>query len=659
MKSLFDPCCHLCTHSPEQPCANFILCLKNGPLCHDSKNCQQKKEEQRLFVSEEAEDTVFVTIGMGSCGLAAGAQKVYNFFQRQLQRRGFQAYVKKTGCLGFCSEEVLVRVKKPGKTAVLFSRVNVEKASEIIDLYLEKDILPEEYVFGGDFLKQGDSLAKEKFALNTQILGKQKRVVMRNAGIIDPTSLEAYVLQGGFSAFNEALKENDPLKILKTVIDSGLRGRGGAGFLTGEKWRQFRNGAKPKLVIANGHESDPAAFTNRALLESDPFSVLEGLMIAAFCGGAEQGIVYVRANYDLAISHLTQAINSLHQAGLLGENILGSGFNFNINLEISPGAFVAGEETALIATLAGERGMPKPRPPYPTETKEPILVNNCETLANIPTILNIGVEKYHEIGSEKSPGTKLLSLAGKVRQIGYIEVPFGMSLREIIFDLGGGLRGNRPFKAAQVGGPSGGFLSASFLDTPMEFDSLEALGLSLGSGSIVVIDDESCIVALNRYNLEFMSKESCGRCIPCREGIYRLLEIIDSIVTKDNLGTESGLKRYQTLSQLEKLAQVIADTSACGLGQCAPNPVLSSLKFFREEYEAHIFSQKCPAKQCKGLLTYRIDADLCKGCSVCLERCPEGAIVGERKHSHFILADRCTRCGICLEFCSFAAIIIS
>ncbi len=656
MKSLLEPCCHLCTHSPEHPCVDFIICLKTGPLCHDSKSCQQEKEKQKLCVNEEAEDVVYVTIGMASCGLAAGAQKVYNFFQRQLKRRGYQAYVKKTGCLGFCSEEVLVRVKKPGKTTVIFSRVNVEKASDIIDLYLEKDILPEEYVWGRDFYKPGNS----NFAKGNEIiLGKQKRLIMKNAGIIDPTSLEAYILQGGFTAFNEVLKEKDPEKIIKTVIDSGLRGRGGAGFLTGEKWRQFREGAKPKLVIANGHESDPAAFTNRALLESDPLSVLEGLMIAAFCGGAEQGIIYVRGNYDLAISHLTQIIKTLNQAGLLGKNILGSGFNFNVNLEISPGAFVAGEETALIATLAGERGMPKPRPPYPTEMRKPILVNNCETLANIPAILNLGVEKYREIGSEKSPGTKIFSLAGKVRQVGYIEVPFGMSLREIIFDLGGGLRSNRPFKAAQVGGPSGGFLAASFLDTPMDYDSLEALGLSLGSGSIVVIDDESCIVALNRFNLEFMSKESCGRCIPCREGIYRLLEIIDSIVTRDNLGTENGLKRYQTLSQLEKLAQVIADTSACGLGQGAPNPVLSSLKFFREEYEAHIFSQKCPAKQCKGLLTYRIDADLCKGCSVCLERCPEGAIVGERKHSHFILADRCTRCGICLEFCSFSAIIIS
>lgn len=660
--SLLEKCCKLCTHSLATPCSLFIECLKKGPLCHEDAVCQSKKEQRRDFLLEKTPQITYVTIGMGSCGLAAGAKKVYNFFARQIKKKDLNVVLKETGCLGLCSEEVLVRIKKPNQKPIYFGNVNVERAAEIVDLYIEHGYTPEGYVLG-------DLTAKNPNVEGTIKLDRlepfrknyAQRVVMKNVGIVEPTSLEEYILKGGFEAFNHVLKSED--NFIEEIKDSGLRGRGGAGFSTGEKLELFAQENGPKVVVTNCHESDPSAFSNRALLEGNPYLVLEGLIVAGLIGGATKGIIYLKPSYTLAYTNIKRALNILEEIGLLGTDILGSGFEFQVEIKLSSGTFVAGEETALIAALSGKRPMPESRPPYPCHRgldDRPTLIYNCETLANLPSIIVNGAKWFRNIGSKNSSGTKVFSLSGKLRRIGYIEVEFGALLREIIFDYGGGIKDNKTFKAVQIGGPTGGFLPSSLLDIPIDYETLKELGISLGSGSIVVLDNESCIVDITRFNLEYMSKESCGRCIPCREGIYRLLELMETIIMRENQNDEDlSLKRYQVLSQLEKLAKVISDTSTCGLGENVANPVLSSLRYFKEEYEAHTFRKQCLARQCKGLLDYKIDAELCRGCTVCVDRCPEGAIVGERKHSHFILQDKCTRCGICLEICPFEAIVVS
>lgn len=667
MLSLFEPCCDSCTHTKETPCKDLVKCALEGPICHQNSKCQQEKEERVKFLLGEDPEMTYVYVGMGTCGMAAGADKVYNFISRQLEKREIPAVIKKVGCFGLCTQEVMVDIKKPGFPRVSFAEVNIERANEILDVFVEHEALPDGYVLGALPMTEPKNYHWPKNLKSIKehpIMRKQQRIVLRNCGVIDPESLEEYVVRGGYQALSKVLSSMKPDEVIETVIDSGLRGRGGGGFPTGKKWLFTKQAeGDRKFIICNADEGDPGAFMDRSVLEGDPHSVIEGMIIAAYAIGANEGYIYVRAEYPLAIKRIKKAISDLEANGMLGENILGSGFNFDLKVKMGAGAFVCGEETALIASIEGKRGAPRPRPPYPATYGLwgcPTNINNVETFANVAMIIDKGSNWFKQIGTARSPGTKVFAVTGKTRNSGLIEVPMGISLREIIFELGGGLPNNKRFKAAQIGGPSGGCLPAELLDTPIDYDSLQKVGAMMGSGGLVVMDEDTCMVDVARFFLNFTKNESCGKCIPCREGTARLLEILEVIVNSDRVGTEeSALKRYQTITQLERLSNVIKDTAACGLGQTAPNPILSTMKYFKDEYRAHVFEQKCPAKQCRGLLVYRIEPTLCRGCGICAKKCPQGAIVGERKHNHYIVADKCLRCGACVEFCPFDAITVS
>jgi NADH:ubiquinone oxidoreductase subunit F (NADH-binding) len=483
---------------------------------------------------------------------------------------------------------------------------------------------------------------------------KEVRVVLRNCGKIDPNNIEDYIAEDGYQGLAKVITELSPEDVIQTVLASGLRGRGGAGFPTGRKW-QFAHDSKGdiKYVICNADEGDPGAFMNRRVLESDPHAVVEGMIIAAYAIGSHQGYIYCRAEYPLAVKTLNIAIQQAYEFGFLGKDILGSGFNFDLEVRMGAGAFVCGEETALMASIEGRRGEPRPRPPFPAVAglwMKPSNVNNVETYATVPQIIMKGPEWYSSMGTEKSKGTKTFALAGDVKNTGLIEVPFGITLREVVYDVGGGIKNNKAFKAVQTGGPMGGCLNADFLDLPIDYESLSKAGSIMGSGGLVVMDEDTCMVDIARFFLDFIQDESCGKCTPCRIGTRRLLEILTRIC--DGKGQDGDIE------ELEELSQWIMSTSLCGLGQGAPNPVMTTLKHFRKEYEAHIYEKRCPAKVCKALITYHILEDVCTGCTVCARNCPVGAISGERRQPHKIDPDVCIRCGICMQVCNFNAIEI-
>jgi len=484
---------------------------------------------------------------------------------------------------------------------------------------------------------------------------KEVRVVLRNCGKIDPLNIEDYIAEDGYMALARVLTELTPEDTIDIVKRSGLRGRGGAGFLVGKKWELARmNQGSPKYLTCNADEGDPGAFMNRRVLEGDPHSVLEGMIIAAYAIGAERGYIYCRAEYPVAVKNLNIAIQQARDFGFLGENILGTGFSFDLEVRQGAGAFVCGEETALIASVEGQRGEPRPRPPFPAQKGlwgKPTNNNNVESYANIPQIVLKGPEWFASMGTEKSKGTKTFALAGDVKNTGLIEVPLGITLREIVYDVGGGIKGNKGFKAIQTGGPMGGCLPAEYLDTPVDFESLSAAGSMMGSGGLVVMDDETCMVDIARFFMDFIQDESCGKCNPCRIGTKRMLEILNRIC--EGKGEPADLQR------LEELCPQISSTALCGLGQGAPNPVVSTLRYFRHEYEAHIYEKRCPAKVCRALIKYEIKQDVCTGCTVCARNCPVGAITGERRKPHSIDPDVCVRCGICMQVCNFNAIEIN
>ncbi len=523
---------------------------------------------------------------------------------------------------------------------------------------LTVDVIPElvqEHFLKGRVLK--DYVA-ESVAVVDEELGEPKpkevRVVLANCGKIDPNNIEDYIAVGGYEALARVMTEMTPEDVIDLVMKSGLRGRGGAGFPTARKWQFARNAAgDTKFLICNADEGDPGAFMNRRVLESDPHAVVEGMVIAAFAIGAHQGYVYCRAEYPIAVKTLNVAIQQAKEMGFLGKDIMGTGFDFDLEVRMGAGAFVCGEETALMASIEGRRGEPRPRPPFPANKglwEKPSNVNNVETYANVPPIIRNGPEWFASMGTEKSKGTKTFALAGDVKNTGLIEVPFGITLREIVYDVGGGIKGDKGFKAIQTGGPMGGCLSSEYLDLPVDYESLAKAGSIMGSGGMIVMDDETCMVDIARYFMDFTQDESCGKCTPCRVGTRRILEILTRICNGE--GQEGDIEK------LEMLSKEIKETALCGLGQGAPNPVESTLRLFREEYEAHIHDKKCPAKTCRALISYKINPEACTGCTVCARNCPVNAISGERRQTHVIDPDTCIRCGICAQVCNFNAVEI-
>jgi len=584
-----------------------------------------------------------VIVGLGSCGLAAGAGKVYDAIARIKEADNLDFELKKTSCIGMCFREPLVEIiDETG--SYLYGDVDVKKIDEIIDKHIVNFSPIREYIVKSD---KFESPYKEYF-------DGQVKITLRNCGFIDPESIDEYESRKGYHAIkkiaNEKISVHD---VIKTVLDSGLRGRGGGGFPTGLKWRFANNNRNDeKYIICNADEGDPGAFMDRSVLEGDPHSVLEGMIIGAYAIGASFGYIYCRAEYPLAVKRLNIAIGQARERGYLGMDILGiEGFNFDVAVKEGAGAFVCGEETALIASIEGERGMPRKRPPFPAVSglwRKPTNINNVETYANIPWIIINGADAYAKYGTEKSKGTKVFALTGKIKNGGLVEVPMGITIKEIIYKLGGGIIGDKKFKGVQLGGPSGGCIPEYMSHTIVDYDSVNATGAIMGSGGMVVMDETTCMVDIARFFLDFTQKESCGKCTFCRIGTKRMLEILTRITEGE--GKEGDIER------LEELSIQIKDGSLCGLGQTAPNPVLTTIKYFRDEYEAHIRDKKCPALNCKKLLTYEIIPEKCTGCMVCKRGCPTQAIEGERKAVHFIHQDLCIKCGDCYSKCKFDSI---
>lgn len=591
-----------------------------------------------------------IMVGDATCCNAAGAQEVIAVLSAELKKRKIKAQVVHVGCIGLCYVEPIVDIIKPGKPRITYGEVTPQKMLELIESYIEADDPRPELALGVHADEPFDGIPK---FWDHPMLKPQVRVALKNCGSIDPVNLDHYIANDGFKGFYKALQMN-PEEVIQEVLDSGLRGRGGGGFPTGRKWAFCRQQpGNVKYLICNADEGDPGAFMDRSLLEGDPYAVLEGMLIAAYAIGASDGYIYIRAEYPLAIKRLRQAISELEKNGLLGDNILGSGMNFHIKIKEGAGAFVCGEETALIASIEGKRGMPRTRPPFPAVSGlwgKPTNINNVETFGNLPAILRNGAKWYAQYGTDNSKGTKTFALAGKVKRTGLIEVPMGITLNDIVFKVGGGIIEDKKFKAAQTGGPSGGCIPAEMGDLQVDYDNLAKVGSIMGSGGLVVTDENTCMVDLARYFLTFTQNESCGKCVPCRLGTRQMLTILQDIC--------AGKGKPEDISLLEELAVAIKAGSLCGLGQTAPNPVLTTIKYFREEYEAHINDRACPAGVCKDLIQYIIIESKCTGCRACALKCPNEAISGEKKQPHKIDIDKCIKCGICYETCKFEAIRI-
>ncbi|NLB36991.1 MAG: NADH-quinone oxidoreductase subunit NuoF [Clostridiales bacterium] len=578
---------------------------------------------------------------------SSNSKKIIDAIEDEIAEKGLADEIKviQTGCFGLCALGPIMIVYPEG---CFYSQVKVEDIPEIVEEHLLKGrpvkrLLYEETV-APDIIKSLNDTAFYK---------KQKRIALRNCGVIDPESIEEYIAMDGYQALAKCLTELKPEDVIQIVKDSGLRGRGGGGFPTGLKWSfTAKNEADQKYVVCNADEGDPGAFMDRSVLEGDPHCIVEAMTICGYATGATQGYVYVRAEYPIAVKRLSMAIEQAKQAGLLGKNIFNSGFDFDLHIRLGAGAFVCGEETALMTSIEGNRGEPRPRPPYPAVKGlfgKPTTENNVETFSNIPQIILHGAESFASMGTERSKGTKVFALGGKIKNTGLVEIPMGTTLREIIEEIGGGIPNGKKFKAAQTGGPSGGCIPASLIDTEIDYDNLTAIGCMMGSGGLIVMDEDTCMVDIAKFFLDFTVDESCGKCSPCRIGTKRMLELLNKIT--------DGSATMDDLDKLEELAYHVKENSLCGLGQTAPNPVLATLKFFRDEYIAHIVDKKCPAGVCKSLLKYVILEDKCKGCTVCARNCPVGAISGTVKKPHVIDTKKCIKCGACIEKCKFNAII--
>ncbi|MCH5189250.1 MAG: NADH-quinone oxidoreductase subunit NuoF [Oscillospiraceae bacterium] len=599
-----------------------------------------------------------VLICGGTGCTSSGSAVLIDEFENRIQENGLSDEVKivRTGCFGLCALGPVVIVYPDG---TFYSRVGKEDVAEIVSEHLLKGRVVERLVYSDVDEKVKEEVAHVSLS-DTTFYKSQKRVALRNCGVINPESIDEYIAMDGYAALGKALTEMTPEEVIQTVIDSGLRGRGGGGFPTGKKWSfTAANKADQKYVVCNADEGDPGAFMDRSVLEGDPHAIIEAMAICGYATGATEGYIYVRAEYPIAVARLKIAIEQAREYGLLGKNIFDSGFDFDLYVRLGAGAFVCGEETALMTSIEGNRGEPRPRPPYPAVKGlfgKPTTENNVETFANIPQIILNGAQWFASMGTEKSKGTKVFALGGKIHNTGLVEVPMGTTLREVIEEIGGGIPDGKKFKAAQTGGPSGGCIPASLMDTPIDYDNLTAIGCMMGSGGLIVMDEDNCMVDIAKFFLNFTVDESCGKCTPCRVGTKRLLELLDKIT--------AGKGTLEDLDKLEDLCYYIKNNSLCGLGQTAPNPVLATLKFFREEYIAHVVDKKCPAGVCKDLLTYKIVKDSCFGCGMCAKQCPADAITvtdytapGKKKPAYVIDADKCVKCGACMSTCKFKAIV--
>ena len=579
---------------------------------------------------------------------SSNSEQIIEKLQEEIKAQGLEKEVNviRTGCFGLCALGPIMVVYPEG---AFYSRVTVEDVPEIVSEHLLKGRIVKRLLYQETVVDDNTT----KSLNETTFYAKQMRIALRNCGVINPENIDEYIAQDGYAALGKVLTEMTPQEVIDLVLASGLRGRGGAGFPTGRKWQFAANSkAEQKYACCNADEGDPGAFMDRSVLEGDPHSVLEAMAIAGYAIGANQGYIYIRAEYPIAVKRLQIAIEQAREYGLLGKNIFDSGFDFDIDIRLGAGAFVCGEETALMTSIEGKRGEPRVRPPFPAVKGlfgVPTVLNNVETYANIPQIILKGADWFRSIGTEKSPGTKVFALGGKITNTGLVEVPMGTTLREVVEEIGGGVPGGHTFKAAQTGGPSGGCIPAKLIDTPIDYDNLIAIGSMMGSGGLIVMDETTCMVDIAKFFLEFTVDESCGKCTPCRVGTKRLLEILNKIT--------SGNGTLEDIDKMEELCYYIKENSLCGLGQTAPNPVLSTLKYYRDEYEAHVVEHRCPAGACKALTNYSIVADKCKGCTLCARNCPVGAISGSVKQPHVIDTTKCIKCGVCMEKCKFGAVV--
>ncbi len=591
-------------------------------------------------------ESIRIIVGTGTCGIAAGAMNTLDAFQDELESHGINGEITQTGCMGLCFSEPTVEVAVPGMPNTIYGNVDGKAAHRIVKEHIINKVAVGDYAFE----KPAADIITDETDDTTK---KQKRIVLRNCGVINPESIDEYIARDGYAALEKVIFEMTADEVIEELSNAGLRGRGGAGFPTSLKWKFTKNvESDQKFIVCNADEGDPGAYMDRSTCEGDPHSVLEAMTIAGKTVGANQGYIYIRAEYPLAIDRLNNAIDQAREYGLLGKKILGSDFSFDIELRLGAGAFVCGEETALLASIEGKRGMPIPRPPFPAVKGlwgKPTVINNVETWANIPMIIHKGSAWFSSIGTETTKGTKVFALTGKINNSGLIEVPMGTTLREIIYDIGGGIKGGKKFKAAQTGGPSGGVITEEFLDIPIDYESLQSIGSMMGSGGMIVMDEDDCMVDVTKFYLEFSVDESCGKCAPCRIGGRTCYNILDKI--------SKGQGSLEDLDQLKVLAQAMRKASLCGLGQTAPNPIMSTINYFEEEYLAHINNKKCPAGKCKDLLSYTIVEDLCVGCTACARVCPVNCISGEVKEVHAIDQSQCIKCGQCFDKCKFDAIL--